>query len=137
MYHSILLAADGSEYSYSAAEGLLHFIGEDSQVTILHVVDADASKTDVLHGTQGRSLTDDRKKKLQELTDMFDRNSVNYSIRLEHGTPNKTVVKVANSGEYQAVILGTRGLNNLQEMMLGSVIHKVEKRANIPDVIEK
>ena len=137
MYHSILLAADGSEYSYRAAEELLRFIGEDTQVTILHVVDADAAKTDVLHGTQGRSLTDDRKEKLQEVTDMFDRNDVNYSIRLEHGTPNKTVVKVANSGDYQAVILGTRGLNNLQEMMLGSVSHKVAKRANIPVIIAK
>src|SRR5699024_1859690 len=128
MYHSVLLAADGSEYSDRAAEELLHSIGEDTPVTMMHVVDADASTTDVLHGTQGRSMTDDRKKKLQEVTNMFDRKSVNYSIRLEHGTPNKTVVKVANSGEYQAVILGTRGLNNLQEMMLGSVSHKVAKR---------
>src|SRR5699024_1246873 len=103
MYHSILLVSYVSEYSYRTAEELLRFIVEDTQVTILHVVEADASKTDVLHGTQGRSLTDDRKEKLQEVTDMFDRNNVNYSIRLEHGTPNKTVVKVANSGDYQAV----------------------------------
>src|SRR5699024_10382265 len=137
MYHSILLAADGSEYSYRAAEELLRFIGEDTQVTILHAVHAAASKTDVFHGTEGRSLTDERREELQQETDMLDRNNVNYSIRLEHGTPNKTVVKVANSGDYQAVILGTRGLNNLQEMMLGSVSHKVAKRANIPVIIAK
>src|SRR5699024_3397879 len=137
MYHSILLAADGSEYSYRAAEELLRFIGEDTQVTILHVVDADASKTDVLHGTQGRSLTDAAKEKLQEVARMFDRDNVKYSIRSEHGTPNKSVVKVANSGDYQAVILGPRGLNNLQEMMLGSVSHKVATRANIPVIIAK
>src|SRR5699024_12501082 len=125
MYHSILLAADGSEYSYRAAEELLRFIGEDTQVTILHVVDADASKTDVLHGTQGKSLTDDRKEKHQEVTGMFDRNDVNYSIRFEHGTPNKTAVKVANSGDYQAVILVTIGLITLQEMMLGNLSHNV------------
>src|SRR5699024_12815180 len=131
MYHSILLAADGSEYSYRAAEELLHFIGKDTQVTILHVVDADASKTDVLHGTQGRSLTVDREEKLQEVTGMFDRNNVNYSIRWVHGTPNKTVVKVAISGDYQAVIRGSRDLNNVREMMGGSVNHIVAVRAKI------
>src|SRR5699024_2166410 len=99
MYHSILLAADGSEYSYRAAEELLNFNGKDTQVTIVHVVDADASKTEVLHGTQGRSLTNERKEKLQEVTDMSDRNDMNYCIRSEQGTQKKIVVKVANSGD--------------------------------------
>jgi len=38
VYRSILLAADGSEYSYRATEELLHFMGEETQVTILHVI---------------------------------------------------------------------------------------------------
>jgi nucleotide-binding universal stress UspA family protein len=33
----------------------------------------------------------------------------------------------ANSGKYQAIVLGSRGLNSLQEMVLGSVSHKVAK----------
>ncbi|MDU6961556.1 MAG: universal stress protein, partial [Staphylococcus sp.] len=42
-----------------------------------------------------------------------------------------------NSGEFQAIVLGTRGLNSLQEMVLGSVSHKVAKRSEIPVVIVK
>nr|WP_259337888.1 universal stress protein [Staphylococcus devriesei] len=39
--------------------------------------------------------------------------------------------------EGQAIILGTRGLNSLQEMVLGSVSHKLAKRAQIPVIIVK
>ncbi|WP_337692580.1 universal stress protein [Companilactobacillus halodurans] len=35
------------------------------------------------------------------------------------------------------MVLGTRGLNSLQEMVLGSVSHKVAKRSEIPVVIVK
>ncbi|WP_270908820.1 universal stress protein, partial [Staphylococcus saprophyticus] len=51
--------------------------------------------------------------------------------------PAEKVVEVANSGDYQAVILGSRGLNSLQEMVLGSVSHKVAKRSEIPVIIVK
>ena len=47
------------------------------------------------------------------------------------------MVEVSNSGEYQAIILGTRGLNSFQKMVLGSVSHKVAKRSQIPVIIVK
>ncbi|MEJ7291514.1 universal stress protein, partial [Staphylococcus epidermidis] len=52
-------------------------------------------------------------------------------------TPTDKVVEVSNSGEYQAIILGTRGLNSFQKMVLGSVSHKVAKRSQIPVIIVK
>ncbi len=62
MYKSILLAADGSENSERAAQEALNFIDEHTVVTILTVVDVEESKTDVLHGQQGVSLTQEREK---------------------------------------------------------------------------
>lgn len=35
------------------------------------------------------------------------------------------------------IILGTRGLNSFQKMVLGSVSHKVAKRSQIPVIIVK
>lgn len=62
MYKSILLAADGSENSERAAQEVLNFTDEYTLVTILTIVDAEESKTDVLHGKQGTSLTQEREK---------------------------------------------------------------------------
>lgn len=137
MYKSILLAADGSENSERAAQEVLNFTDEYTLVTILTIVDAEESKTDVLHGKQGISLTQEREKKLSPIINLFIEHNVNYEINIAHGNPSEKVVEVANSGEYQAIILGTRGLNSLQEMVLGSVSHKVAKRAQIPVIIVK
>ncbi|MDW4399495.1 MAG: universal stress protein [Staphylococcus saprophyticus] len=137
MYKSILLAADGSENSERAAQEALNFIDEHTIVTILTVVDVEESKKDVLHGQQGTNLTQERESKLQSIKNLFAEHNVNYEIKIVHGTPTDKVVEISNSGEYQAIILGTRGLNSFQEMVLGSVSHKVAKRAQIPVIIVK
>ena len=131
MYKSILLAADGSENSLRSAKEVLNFIDDNTVVTILTVVDVEESKTDVLHGKQSSSLTNEREDKLSHITELFVEHNVKYEMKIAHGVP------VANSGEFQAIVLGTRGLNSLQEMVLGSVSHKVAKRSEIPVVIVK
>ncbi|MGB8270820.1 MAG: universal stress protein, partial [Priestia megaterium] len=38
---------------------------------------------------------------------------------------------------FNLVVIGSRGLNSLQEMVLGSVSHKVAKRVHCPVMIIK
>jgi nucleotide-binding universal stress UspA family protein len=138
MYKSILLATDGSENSLRSAQEVLNFIDENTIVTLITVVNVEESKTDVLHGKQGHSLTNEREDKLSSITELFVEHNVNYEVKIAHGLPaRETVVSVANSGKYQAIVLGSRGLNSLQEMVLGSVSHKVAKRSKIPVIIVK
>lgn len=47
------------------------------------------------------------------------------------------IVSFANRGNFDIVIIGSRGLNSFQEMVIGSVSHKVAKRANAPVLIVK
>lgn len=137
MYKTILLAADGSENSFRAAEETLNFISEDTEVTILNVINADDSKDDVLHSSPAESIVEKRKEKLSKIIDLYESNHIPYHVHFEHGAPSETVVNLANNGLFQTVVLGTRGLNGLQEMVLGSVSHKVAKRADIPVMIVK
>lgn len=137
MYKSILLAADGSDNSIRAAKETLNFINEESEVTILNVIDPADSKDDVLHSGASESIINKRKEKLSEIISVYESNDIPYLIHYEHGVPNETVVAFANKGQYQLVVLGNRGLNSLQEMVMGSVSHKVAKRSKIPVMIVK
>ncbi|MEC0703363.1 universal stress protein, partial [Bacillus spizizenii] len=56
---------------------------------------------------------------------------------MKHGEPGPTIVSYANENQFDMLIVGSRGLNSLQEMVLGSVSHKVAKRANCPVLIVK
>lgn len=137
MYKTILLAADGSDNSFRAAEETLNFISEDTEVTILNVIDAEDSKNDVLHSGPSESIINKRKEKLSKIVDLYETNNVSYNIHFEHGSPDETVVSFANKGSHQLVVIGSRGLNTLQEMVMGGVSHKVAKRANVPVMIVK
>ncbi len=81
-------------------------------------------------------LLNSKKKRLQKLL-IYNKENVNYNVIFERGLPDETVVKVSNNGAYNIIVLGNRGLNALQGMMMGSVSHKVAKRANIPVMIVK
>ena len=134
MYKSILLAADGSENSFRAAEETLNFINEDTTVTILNVIQIEKSKDAVLHG--GNTINQ-QKDKIAKVIELYESNNVDYNVIFERGIPEESVVKVSNSGDYNIIVLGNRGLNALQGMMMGSVSHKVAKKANIPVMIVK
>lgn len=134
MYKSILLAADGSDNSFRAAKETLNFINENTKVTILNVIQVEKSKDAILHG---EDIVREQKEKLADIMRLYENENVTYNVIFERGIPDETVVKAANDGSFNIIVLGNRGLNALQGMMMGSVSHKVAKRANIPVLIVK
>ena len=139
MYQHILLAADGSDNSMRAANEALKIAKASSQckVTILFVIDIEKVKTEVLHASSVDSLYMERRQKLVPVEQLFVAEQINVKIEMIHGTPGPEIVKYANSHDVDLVIIGSRGLNSLQEMVLGSVSHKVMKRVNCPAMIVK
>ena len=134
MYKSILLAADGSDNSFRAAKETLNFINENTKVTILNVIQVEKSKDAILHG---EDIVREQKEKLADIMRLYENENVTYNVIFERGIPDETVVKAANDGGFNIIVLGNRGLNALQGIMMGSVSHKVAKRANIPVLIVK
>ncbi|MFP3472717.1 universal stress protein, partial [Micrococcus sp. SIMBA_144] len=77
----------------------------------------------------GFDAGDKRKQKLQILEQKAKHQGILYEIIFLHGEPGPSIVEYANKHEFDAVVIGSRGLNTFQEMVLGSVSHKVAKRA--------
>lgn len=139
MYQHILLAADGSENSIRAAKEALKIakVGHETKVTILFVIDVEKVKTEILHSQSIDSLYMERRQKLLPIEQLFKSQNLNFSVEMAHGTPGPEIIKFANTQNVDLVIIGSRGLNGLQEMVLGSVSHKVMKRVNCPAMIVK
>ncbi|TMV09425.1 universal stress protein [Paenibacillus thermoaerophilus] len=51
--------------------------------------------------------------------------------------PAAEIVKYAKEGQYELIIVCSRGLNRLKEVLLGSVIHQVAHEAACPVMIVK
>ncbi|MCA1062570.1 universal stress protein [Rossellomorea sp. AcN35-11] len=138
MFKHILLATDGSEHSLRAGEKAIALASchERSKMDIVYVVDGKQSKDDILQNW-GLDAKDRRRQKLQMIEQKAKHNGILYDIIFLHGEPGPTIVEYANTHDYDAVVIGSRGLNVFQEMVLGSVSHKVAKRAKCPVLIVK
>lgn len=135
MYKKILLAVDGSEHSKRAAKHAINVASlvPGAKVEIISVIDLSKVKTEVLHG----ELKQKRQQALEEMKSTFEKENVSYELKIERGDPGPTIVSYANKNEFNLVVIGSRGLNSLQEMVLGSVSHKVAKRVHCPVMIIK
>ncbi|WP_088105544.1 universal stress protein [Halalkalibacter urbisdiaboli] len=138
MFKRILLAADGSEHSVRATEKMKALLlVSKGTVDVVYVVNGATSKSDVLHSQNKSEIERKRKVKLRKVEESLLEVGIEYKIHILHGEPGPTIVDFANRNQYDCVVLGSRGLNRFQSMVLGSVSHKVAKRVNSPVLIVK
>lgn len=139
MYNKILLAVDGSDHSIRAAKEAVIVAGGSAhaKITIVYVADHANAKNEVLHSGSSAELDLQRRKKLQPVEEAIATANIKHRVEILHGTPGPTIVEYANKEKFDILIIGSRGLNSMQEMVLGSVSHKVVKRANCPVLIVK
>ncbi|MBT2618993.1 MULTISPECIES: universal stress protein [unclassified Bacillus (in: firmicutes)] len=139
MYRNILLAVDGSEHSLRATEEAVKIASliENCTIELVYVVDFSKAKEEVLHSYGKEELELSRRKKLLPIEERLETNNVPYTFKVLRGEPGPSIVEYANKEKFDLVIIGSRGLNSLQEMVLGSVSHKVVKRVKCPVLIVK
>lgn len=138
MFQKILLAADGSRNSVRAAEKAAYMAKlRNADFTVLYVVDSSTSKSDVLLEGDRGAVDERRKQRLAPVEKILNEKGVAAEIRILKGDPGPSIVKYVNENQFDLVVIGSRGLNSLQEMVLGSVSHKVAKRVHCPVMIVK
>lgn len=139
MYKKIALATDGSDHSKRAAENAITIATctPNSKIEVLYVVDPDKVKSEVLSNWNSADIEDKWKSRLKDVEKMAQQSGVTYEIKILHGEPGPVIVDYINKNNFEIAIIGSRGLNTFQEFVLGSVSHKVAKRANCPVLIVK
>lgn len=139
MYNKILLAVDGSAHSLRAANEAIKMasLANGSRIEIVYVADFSKAKNEVLHAYGTEDLDYARRNRLKPVEEQLKSKQLTYSIQILRGEPGPALVEYANKEKFDVVIIGSRGLNALQEMVLGSVSHKVVKRVNCPVLIVK
>ncbi|MBT2285301.1 universal stress protein [Paenibacillus polymyxa] len=139
MYKRILLAVDGSEHSLRAAEEAMKLGGSTTNCIIdaVHVVEFSKSKTEILHAQSQEELELKRREQLQPVEKLLTQGKIMCRLEIIHGEAASAIIEYADKENVDLIILGSRGLNVVQEMVLGSVSHKVLKLAPCPVVIVK
>jgi nucleotide-binding universal stress UspA family protein len=135
----IAVAIDGSENALRAARHAItlaqHFPG--AQLEIIYVADYDKAKDERLLAQNEESLLLKRQQKIDPVLELAHRAGVKAKMTLLKGNPSQEIIKFVNDEAMDQLVIGSRGLNAFQEMVLGSVSHKVMKHVNCPVTVVK
>src|SRR5699024_11318839 len=96
-------------------------INDNCVVELLYVDDFDKVKSDVLHSSSQVALEQSRRGHLIPYKDKLKENNIDYEVKILNGYPGPTISKYANDENVDLLVIGSRGLNALQEVVMGSV----------------
>lgn len=138
LFKRILLAVDGSDHSVRAVKYAIELAEKfDGVIETVYVVDENTAKKDVLYAANKLEIEAKRKEKIKPIRNLLEQSNVVFGTHVLHGEPGPCIVQFAEEREVDCVVIGSRGLNQVQSFLLGSVSHKVAKRTACPVLIVK
>lgn len=138
MYKRIMVAVDGSDNSLRAVDQALMLAeagGAGVEVDILSVINIDVYSDMVYDPILAHG--DAQKEKIAPAVASFEAVGITPHVELLHGRPAEEIIRYVNNNAADLLVLGSRGLNALQEFAIGSVSHKVLKHAECPVLVVK
>lgn len=135
----IAVAVDGSENALRAAKHAI-FVAQylpEAHLEIILVADYDKAKDDRLLSQSPESLSLKRERKINPILELANEADVTGVVTILRGNPSQEIIAHVNEEKIDMLIIGSRGLNVFQEMVLGSVSHKVMKHVDCPVTIVK
>jgi nucleotide-binding universal stress UspA family protein len=143
MFEKILYPTDFSDVSKKALDYLVQLKDAGAkEIVILHVIDEkgiDAisrygagSAVEIIGGIEKEARQEGEKieKKLRQ-------SGLTVKVRIETGVPLKEILKAEEEEQVSAIVIGSHGKTNLEEMVLGSVSEKVIRQSKRPVLVIK
>ena len=140
----VLLAVDGSEHSNRATEAV-RSLASVTSLTVLHVIDLPRLTYPMigpeiakdLAMTVEQAMRADGKQVLTRTMSHLSYHASPVDKRLEVGVPAEMICSVAEEIHADLILIGARGVGQIQELVLGSVSHRVLTHAHCPVFIIK
>lgn len=145
--YRILLATDGSEHADKVVQETLSLAEAlNAEVTILNVV-----REYIFSARVGAHVSDENwvliqnqlKEEAEEIVQKTAKPFVDKGLPVKtevvfgHQAPADAICDVADKGNYNLIVLGSRGLRGIKEAFLGSVSNKVAHHSGINVLIIK
>ena len=135
----IAVAVDGSQHAIRAAEYALTLLKnvEDAELEVISVTDYNKVEDEQLLLQSPKSLSLYQDRIVRPVVEMAEKAGIKTTVTLLRGNPDEEIIKHLHTEEVEQLVLGSRGMNMMQEMVLGSVSRNVMEKANCPVTIVK
>ncbi|MFD0697957.1 universal stress protein [Paenibacillus sp. GCM10027628] len=137
----LLVAYDGSELAEKALGRAALIVKTNPLITVNVLVVSPGFNGGRVYASINESLYESEAKYWEEVVQKVKRSLSHlanpHSVTLAHGTPQTEIVKFAEEQDCDLIVMGSRGMSGMKELLLGSVSHYVVQHAHIPVLIEK
>ncbi|TYT62728.1 universal stress protein [Natrialba swarupiae] len=139
MPDNILVPVDGSEQSEEAFEYAIETF-PDATITAFHAVEAGQGDLGTFSGMTG-DIPDDEpglehsEEILEDARQRGEETGTVVETKRGRGRPDRLIVKLADEGEYDMVVIGSHGRDGVSRVLLGSVAEKVVRRSPVPALV--
>jgi nucleotide-binding universal stress UspA family protein len=147
MFSKILCAVDGSQHALKAARLAGQLAKRlDAKLTFLTVTKELTMTEEVKRYMQIEHLTGEPQYVLDQYTAQVMQEAKDTAraagvgdvrAEIKTGQPARAIIKAAEAGGYDAIVMGSRGHGDLEGLLLGSVSHKVASLAKCTVVTVK
>ncbi|PCR89031.1 universal stress protein [Natrinema ejinorense] len=139
MPERILVPVNGSNRSDDALEYAIDTFPEAS-ITALHVLESGRGDIGAFSGMTG-DIPDDEPalERSEEILESAREFAADHGAEIEterrRGRPDRLIVKLAESDDYDMVVIGSHGRDGVARVLLGSVAEKVVRRSSVPVLV--
>lgn len=135
MFKKILVAIDGSTYSQLALPAAIEVASKfDGEILVLHVSEHDKGRAAVFTletPAEATTMVGAAVRTAREAGITAKGQLKDVSV----GHVAKAIVEIAEANAIDLIVMGSRGLSDVQGLMLGSVTHKVMQTADAPVLV--
>jgi len=135
----IAVAVDGSDNALRAVKHaiLLAQYLPGARLEVIHVADYNKAKDENILAQNPETLALYRDQKLIPIRELAKSVEVEIKITALKGNPSEEIIKYVKEQSIDQLVIGSRGLNVFQKVILGSVSQKVVKSAPCPVTVVK
>lgn len=138
-FKKILVPFDGSDHSKQALEQAVFLANLcQAELTLLHAVDLNRKISSFEQVSTGgyipNELKEDGYKIIYAAAAMVPEHIKTTSV-VEIGIPAEIITAVCSEGDYDLIIMGSRGLNKFKQLFMGSVSQYVLTHAPCPVMV--
>ena len=141
MFRRLLVAFDGSPHAEQALTEAID-MAQTNRGTLTVISVAPEPSVWAMSGYDVPIDVDRVSKEFErEYQSMLDRavsripGDIPVTKSLKQGAPGREIAGEANGGDYDLVVMGSRGRGELRSLLLGSVSHRVLQASNVPVLV--
>jgi nucleotide-binding universal stress UspA family protein len=143
MFEKILYPTDFSDVSKKALDYLAQLKDAGTkEIVVLHVIDEKGIDAISRYGSGSAEtviviIEKEAREEGKKIEKKLRQSGLAVKVRIERGVPLKEILKVEEEEKISAIVIGSHGKTNLEEMFLGSVSEKVIRQSKKPVLVIK